>query len=49
MTGLDPVIHAYPFAPSSNIRTSGTAWMPGSSPGMTVSGFHNFFLANRRH
>jgi hypothetical protein len=36
MTGLDPVIHAAPFAPSSDICACRTTWMPGSSPGMTI-------------
>jgi hypothetical protein len=36
MPGLDPGIHAAPFALSLGIRASGTPWMPGSSPGMTL-------------
>jgi hypothetical protein len=36
MTGLDPVIHAIPFVPSSDIRAFGTTWIRGSSPRMTI-------------
>jgi hypothetical protein len=36
ITGLDPVIHAVPLAPTSVICANGTPWMPGSSPGMTI-------------
>jgi len=38
MTGLDPIIHAAPLVRSSEFRASGTPWIPGSSPGMTILG-----------
>src|SRR6185437_16567183 len=36
MPGLDPGIHGRPTVQISGFRTGGDAWMPGSSPGMTV-------------
>jgi len=38
MPGLDPGIHGMPLAQTTDFSTGGTAWMPGSSPGMTVVG-----------
>jgi len=38
MPGLDPGIHAVPEARNSVDSTSGAAWMPRSSPGMTIWG-----------
>jgi hypothetical protein len=36
MPGLDPGIHGMPFVQILEFRASGTAWMTGSSPVMTV-------------
>jgi hypothetical protein len=38
MPGLDRGIHALQPALTSDICASGSPWMPGSSPGMTVFG-----------
>jgi hypothetical protein len=38
MAGLVPAIHAAPLSESFNQRSGGSAWMPGTRPGMTPAG-----------
>ena len=38
MAGLVPAIHAAPLSRNMQFSIVGTAWMPGTSPGMTIRG-----------
>jgi hypothetical protein len=38
MAGLDPAIHAAPLRKIFGIFVRGSAWMPGTRPGMTAFG-----------
>jgi hypothetical protein len=47
MAGLVPAIHAVPLRESVKDGAVGSAWMPGTRPGMTSGGCKDFGNCNR--